>query len=161
MDLQQFKFEYRIYHSVNDLNEADAQLLKEARKATDLAYAPYSNFQVGAAAILKNGEIVRGSNQENASFPVGLCAERVLLSAIASLFSVVPIETLAISYYNKNGESNRPISPCGICRQSLLEYEERVQHPIRLILAGLEGEVYVLPSISVLLPLSFTSSDLK
>jgi cytidine deaminase len=116
---------------------------------------------VGAIAKLDNGEIVAGSNQENASFPVGLCAERVLLASAASLFPKVPIETIAISYYNENGESRHPISPCGICRQSLLEYESRVKHPIRIILGGLEGKVYIIERAAMLLPLSFTAEDLS
>ena len=112
-------------------------------------------------ARLENGEIVTGSNQENASFPVGLCAERVLLAAASSIYPKVPIETIAISYHNDNGKSDHPISPCGICRQSLLEYESRVNHPIRLILGGMEGKVYVIDNAAMLLPLSFTSEDLK
>jgi cytidine deaminase len=112
---------------------------------------------------LKNGVIVSGANQENASFPVGICAERVLLSSISSQYPGTVIERIAISYDNRNSEaeSNKPISPCGICRQTLVEYEQRQQHPIRLILGGMEGEVYVIEKASLLLPLGFTSSDLK
>lgn len=155
-----YHFEFEVYDGIENLTEEDAWLLQEAREVTEQAYAPYSNFQVGAAARLMNGEIVAGSNQENASFPVGLCAERVLLATAASVFPKVPIHTMAISYHNNNGESNHPISPCGVCRQSLLEYEQRVNLPIRLILGGLEGKVYVIPQASMLLPLSFTSADL-
>lgn len=161
MNKQLYKFEFEVYDSVDELNEQDAWLLKEAREVTALAYAPYSNFQVGAVAKLANGEIVAGSNQENASFPVGLCAERVLLASAASLFPKVPLETMAISYHNNNGESDHPISPCGMCRQALLEYEDRVSRPIRLILGGLEGKVYIISQANMLLPLSFTSTDLK
>lgn len=155
------QFNFEEYDSIEDLNEQDKWLLTEARKTTKNAYAPYSNFQVGAAARLNNGEIVTGSNQENASFPVGICAERVLLSAASSLYPGVPIQTIAISYHNDNGESKHPISPCGLCRQTLLEYESRFKQPIRLMLGGLEGKVYVIDKAARLLPLCFTSDNMN
>src|SRR5689334_24067947 len=98
MQENKFEFNYRVYESIDELPEDQRWLLKEARQVTENAYAPYSNFQVGAVARLVNGEIVSGSNQENASFPVGLCAERVLLATASSLFPKVPIQTMAISY---------------------------------------------------------------
>ena len=125
------------------------------------AYAPYSHFHVGAVAKLANGEIVAGSNQENASFPVGLCAERVLLASASTLYPNVAIESMAISYLAGSGDSDHPIAPCGICRQSLLEYEMRVGRPIRLVLGGMEGKIYIIPQASTLLPLAFTSEELK
>ena len=161
MKKEEYQFKFEVYDSISELKEEDAWLLSEAREVTQHAYAPYSNFQVGAIARLDNGELVAGSNQENASFPVGLCAERVLLASASSLFPKVPIDTLAISYHNNNGESNHPISPCGICRQSLLEYQGRVGHPIRLILGGMEGKVHIIENAGMLLPLSFDSADLK
>ena len=161
MKKEAYNFEFEVYESIESLPINDAWLLGEAIKVTQHAYAPYSHFQVGAIARLTNGEIVAGSNQENASFPIGLCAERVLLATAASLYPNVVIETIAISYHNDNGESDHPISPCGICRQSLLEYESRVNHPIRLILGGMEGQVYIIDKAAMLLPLSFTSEDLK
>jgi len=161
MNKQEYNFSFEVFDSINELNEADRTLLTAARNVTKSAYAPYSNFEVGAAAKLEDGEVLTGSNQENASYPVGLCAERVLLSAISSLRPGTGIETMAISYHNSNGDSDHPISPCGMCRQSLLEYESRFQHPIRLILGGMEGKVYVIEKASMLLPLSFTSNDLK
>ncbi len=161
MNHQQYQFEFEVYESADQLNEQDAALLKQAIAATKLAYAPYSHFNVGAVAVLANGEIIKGTNQENASFPVGICAERVLLSNAAMLYPQVPIECIAISYDNTKGNSNHPISPCGICRQSLLEYELRIQKPIRLILGGLSGKVYVVTKASSLLPLSFTGADME
>lgn len=160
MKKQDYSFGFEVYDSIEELTEKDAYLLTKARQVTQHAYAPYSHFKVGAIARLDNDKIVAGSNQENASFPVGLCAERVLLASAASLFPKVPIKTIAISYHNENGESNHPISPCGICRQSLLEYETNVQHPIRIILGGLEGKVYIIDKAARLLPLSFTANDL-
>lgn len=161
MNKEAYQFSYEVYDSVDDLNEADAWLVNEAREVTNAAYAPYSNFNVGAVAKLVNGQIVAGTNQENASYPVSICAERVLLSSSASLYPGVAIDTMAISYNNINGQSSHPISPCGMCRQSLVEYEERVKQPIRLLLSGLDGKVFVIEKANSLLPLSFGSIDLK
>jgi len=161
MKEKKFEFNYAVYDSIDELPEDQRWLLNEAREVTEQAYAPYSNFQVGAVAKLANGEIVAGSNQENASFPVGLCAERVLLASISSLFPKIPIETIAVSYKSEHHKSDHPISPCGICRQSLQEFEGRVNHPVQLILGGLTGPVYVIDSASKLLPLAFTSEELR
>jgi len=161
MNKELYQFAYEVYNSVEDLNEQDAWLVNEAREVTANAYAPYSNFNVGAVAKLANGEIVAGTNQENASYPVGICAERVLLASAASLYPNIAIDTIAISYHNINGVSSHPISPCGMCRQSLVEYEERVKQPIRLILSGMDGKVIVVEKANLLLPLSFGSIDLK
>lgn len=150
-----------MYDNITELPEEDQWLLKEAREVTANAYAPYSKFQVGAVARLANGETVAGSNQENASFPVGLCAERVLLASVSSLFPRIPIETIAVSYKSEHQKSDHPISPCGICRQALQEFEGRVNHPVQLILGGMEGPVYVIDSASRLLPLAFTSEELR
>jgi cytidine deaminase len=161
MEKKEYRFDFTTYASDKELSGADAALVKKARVATSLAYAPYSNFKVAAIAKLSNGETVVSTNQENASYPVGICAERVLLSTVSSLYPGIAIDTIAISYDNTNGASDKPISPCGICRQSLLEYEERMKHSIRLILSGKEGEVVVVEKSSQLLPLSFGGDDLK
>ena len=161
MNKEAFQFTYEVYDSAEELNKQDAWLVNEAREVTSAAYAPYSNFNVGAVAKMANGEIVAGTNQENASYPVGICAERVLLSSAATLYPNVPIDTIAISYNNNNGESSHPISPCGMCRQSLVEYEERMKQPIRLLLSGMEGKVFIIQKANLLLPLSFGSVDLK
>ncbi len=161
MTQQQTSFSFEVYNSIDELNPADALLLNQAKAVTKNAYAPYSHFYVGAVAALANGAFIKGTNQENASYPVGICAERVLLSSASSQYPGVAIETIAISYNNENGESNKPVSPCGICRQTLAEYEERQQQPIRLILSGLEGKVFIIPNATLLLPLSFGRNDLK
>jgi len=161
MNQEKYNFSFEVYNSADELPEQDALLVREARNITGNAYAPYSNFHVGAIAQLSNGKTVTGTNQENAAYPVGICAERVLLSTASSLFPNVAIDTIAISYDNKNGKSDHPISPCGICRQTLLEFEERVKQPIRLILSGLEGKIYIIQKASQLLPLSFGGDDLK
>ncbi|RYZ29914.1 MAG: cytidine deaminase [Chitinophagaceae bacterium] len=161
MKENKFEFNYKVYENISELPEEYQWLLNEAREVTSNAYAPYSKFQVGAVARMANGEIVAGSNQENASFPVGLCAERVLLASVSSLFPKIPIDTIAISYKSETQKSDHPISPCGICRQSLQEFEGRVNHPVQLILGGMEGPVYVIDSASRLLPLAFTSEELR
>src|SRR5215831_8702920 len=134
---QKFEFKYKVFDSIDDLDEKDAALLKEARDVTKQAYAPYSKFHVGAAARLANGKIYTGSNQENASFSVTICAERTLLSTITSLHPNTPVESMAVSYSSKSHASDHPICPCGVCRQYLQEYEKRLG-PIRLILGGQE-----------------------
>lgn len=160
---QQYNFSYEEFTDIKDLAKDDAALLDEARRITQKAYAPYSNFLVGAAGMCNNGEMVFGTNQENASYPVGICAERVLLASASMLHTEEPIKAIAISYNNLsgNGGSDKPVSPCGMCRQSLAEYEERTKQPIRLILSGMEGKVIVIESAAQLLPFSFGGSDMK
>ena len=155
-----FEFLYEIYDDIAELAATDAELLSKARSVTEKAYAPYSHFHVGAVARMANGEFIAGTNQENASYPVGICAERVLLGNAATLHDGISIDSLAISYSSHNVESNHPISPCGMCRQALLEYESRLKQPIRLILAGQKGKIQVIHSISSLLPFAFTSDEL-
>jgi len=155
------QFSYEVYDSAEELAPADAALLKRAKEVTVQAYAPYSRFRVGAAARLDNGRVITGTNQENASFPAGICAERVLMSTAASLCPGVPIDTLAISYHNDNRPSDNPISPCGICRQSLQEFEQRTGKPIRLLLGGEKGPVYVISQSTLLLPFAFTADELE
>jgi cytidine deaminase len=158
---EELKFTVEVYDSSDELKEDDAFLLSEARSVTQFAYAPYSNFQVGAVAKLVNGEIVSGTNQENASYPAGICAERSLLSSAASNHPGIAIETMAVTYNNLKGKSNTPVSPCGICRQVISEFQNRFTKPIRIILSGMEGKVQVIENAGYLLPLAFTSQDLK
>ncbi|MGK2862667.1 MAG: cytidine deaminase [Chitinophagaceae bacterium] len=160
MKEKKFEFEYEVYDDCSELKKEDAELLAKARTVTKQAYAPYSNFFVGAVAKMSNGEIVSGTNQENASYPVGICAERVLLGIAATLHPGVSIDTLAISYDSEDVKSDHPISPCGMCRQSLLEYETRTKNPIRLILGGQEGKIFIVNTVNFLLPFAFTSGEL-
>ncbi|MEJ7913966.1 MAG: cytidine deaminase [Chitinophagaceae bacterium] len=161
MKEEKFEFSYKVYTDITELPEQDQLLLQAARDVTEQAYAPYSQFQVGAIARLVNGEIVAGTNQENASFPIGLCAERVLLASASSIFPNVPVESIAVSYRGKGHNNDRPISPCGICRQALQEMESRAGKNIQLILGGITGSVYVIGSVGALLPLAFSSEELK
>jgi cytidine deaminase len=160
MPLQTYSFSYQSFDEIGALNAPDAELLKLARSSTSRAYAPYSRFRVAAVGRMKNGEIIVGSNQENAAFPAGLCAERVLLSTASSLYPKIPVEAIAISYQQEDGHSDHPVAPCGICRQSLMEYESMTRSPIRLILGGAKGMIMVIPSASSLLPLAFTGNEL-
>lgn len=161
MKKEEVKFIMSVYDSIEELNQEDAWLLSEARSVTQFAYAPYSNFNVGAVAKLINGEIVSGTNQENASYPAGICAERTLLSSAASQHPGVAIDTMAITYNNLKGASNTPISPCGICRQTIIEFQNRFHKPIKIILSGMEGKVQVIENAFDLLPLAFTAEDMK
>jgi cytidine deaminase len=158
---QKFEFEYQIVDSSDELLSSDQELLAAAKKATENAYAPYSHFFVGAAARLNDGQIIIGANQESTSFPVGICAERSLLNAIGSQFPTLTITAMAISYRPEGKASNEPISPCGMCRQSLLDYENRYGAPIKIILSGLTGSVMIIPAATHLLPFGFDGSILK
>jgi cytidine deaminase len=160
MHKQSIQFEYEVFDNIEELKTEDKKLMEGARAATALAYAPYSKFHVGAVALLNNGEIVNGSNQENASYPVGICAERTLLGNAAILFPDVPIKSLYISYHNTIGQSDEPISPCGMCRQAISEYEHRTHQKIKLFISGMEGKVFVFEQASLLLPLSFSPVNL-
>lgn len=156
LEQQTYQFNYLVYPGTADLDAEDRLLLEEARAATAKAIAPYSGFSVGAAVKLLNGAIVTGGNQENISFPAGLCAERVALSTASSLYPGVAVTALAVSYRSTQSMSDHPITPCGVCRQSLQELWERSGTPIRLVLGGMEGSVWVIPDASGLMPLSFT-----
>ena len=159
--LKKYEFEYELLDHAGVMSISDQALLNAAIKATETAYAPYSNFKVGAAALLSTGQIIIGSNQESTSFPVGICAERTLLNSIGSQYPNATILAMAISYDPLNKPSVEPISPCGMCRQSLLDYENRYQAPIKIILAGKSGPVMVLLSAANLLPFGFDGAILK
>lgn len=151
---------FQIFPDVHALEPADLLLMESAKKAARHAYAPYSKFKVGAAVRLSNGNIFSGSNQENASFPAGICAERTVLSAVSAGAPGIAVTDLALTYINESGEGNHPISPCGICRQTLAEYEQRFDIPIRLILGGITGEVFIFSRATDLLPFAFSSWEL-
>ncbi len=147
--------EFEKHVDIGTLPLAYQALLQKARKFTAQAYAPYSNFKVAAAALLADKTIVAGTNQENASYPAGICAERTLLSTVQNMYPNNPIMAMAISYFYESNTVQKPITPCGICRQSLLEYINITKKPITLILSAQEGEVWVIPNALHLLPLSF------
>lgn len=155
----QHSFEYQLFENEQQLGKNLQKLLKASKEAVSLSYAPYSKFHVGAALLMSNGEIVKGSNQENASFPAGICAERVALSAASSFFPNEKIVAVAISYHNSADDSSTEniLSPCGICRQSLTEATQRQQSPIEVILSNPAGRIIYLQNADSLLPLAFSS----
>lgn len=157
---KQIMLTYNKFNDIKELSLDDQNLLKKAQEATKLSYAPYSNFKVGSAALLSNGEIIVGSNQENASYGVTICAERTLLSLISTTAPEAHIVTIAISYINENGHDDKPITPCGICRQALLEHQNRHNIKFRVIMSGRTGEILILDDSSMLLPLAFSSASL-
>lgn len=142
--------------SFDELSETDRQLVSAAREATLRAYAPYSRFSVGAAVLLDNGVTVQGSNQENAAFPSSTCAERTAAYYAHSAYPDAKFVTIAIAARGTDGnELAEPISPCGACRQALAEYEKLAARDVRVLLAG-KDEIYIVPSVHALLPLTFT-----
>jgi cytidine deaminase len=154
--MKAIKIEITVYEAdnVKALAPADSALLREAIEATKNAYAPYSKFNVGAAVLLDNGEIIHGSNQENAAYPSGLCAERVALFYANSRYPNVAIKAIAINSTVNGKENNDPVYPCGDCRQVLLECENRFGKPIKVIM-GSASKIQVVHSIKDLLPLCF------
>lgn len=143
-----------------ELTHEEMALLDEARRATYRSYAPYSHFSVGAAVELADGTIVSGSNQENAAYPSGLCAERTAVFYTNSRYPDQPIRRICIVARDTEGQFlQRPISPCGACRQVLLETEQRAKNAIEVLLYGTDG-VYIINSIKDLLPLGFDESFL-
>ncbi len=141
--------------SYNELKDVEKQLVDLAKEATQDSYSPYSHFQVGAALILENGEIFKGCNQENASFPAGICAERSAIFSAGASYPGVAVTHLAIAAYHNGDFVEDPCSPCGICRQAILEFETISGKPIEVILVGKEKN-YILSSVKDLLPLCFT-----
>lgn len=157
----EIKIKYEIFTREDKIGKSDELLLMEAHKAIKGAYAPYSEFHVGAAVRLKNGEIICGNNQENAAYPSGLCAERVAVFSAVSQHPNIPIEAIAITASKGKKKSTIPVPPCGACRQVLLEYEEKYKSPIKVIIRkGASGETVVINSISDLLPFKFDKSFL-
>ena len=159
MKIKTINHEYQVL-GFSELDKADKLLMDKATKQAKKAYAPYSKFYVGAAVLLENGKIITGSNQENASYPLCLCAERVALFAAHSQYPNIPIKCLAITAINPKNKITHPISPCGACRQVIRESEIRSNQNIKLILKGESDQVYKFDSIKALLPLSFDSSSL-
>lgn len=144
----------------DELVEADAMLARMAVEATNGSYVPYSGFRVGCAVLLANGETVVGCNQENAAFSVTICAERTALFAAGARFPGVPVVALAVAARNADGLLASPVTPCGTCRQAMVETEVRSGQRLRIILYGSES-VSIFYGIEGLLPLSFTDGQMK
>ncbi len=143
-----------------ELTPEEQILVSKAKDATFRSYAPYSHFSVGAAVLLEDGTIVTGSNQENSAYPSGTCAERTTIFYANSQYPELKVKCICIAARDTSGEfTNRPISPCGACRQVLSESEDRAKEPIKVMLYGTEG-TYIINSVKDLLPVSFDASFL-
>lgn len=156
----ELKIELDLYETRDQLNTADQELVAAAAEARMRAYAPYSEYKVGAALRLADGSIITGNNQENAAYPSGLCAERVALFAASSQFPDAVFTAIAVMTDSGIAEGN-PAAPCGSCRQVLVEYESKQHHPIRVLMAGSERRVLVAHAAADLMPLCFTRQVLK
>ncbi len=150
----------KIYENIDELSNRDAQLMNEAKAALQKSHSPYSKFQVGASVILENGKVLSGANQENAAYPMCLCAEMVVLSTVSSEYPSMIINTMAITVKSSSQVIDLPVPPCGACRQTIFEFEQRQQKPIRILLQGEKGAIYEIASAKDILPLSFDSSFL-
>jgi cytidine deaminase len=148
------------YSSMDELLPADRELLEQAQLASKTAYAPYSSFQVGAAVRLTDGSLFRGSNQENAAYPSGQCAERVALFYAQSQAPDVPVDAIAVYAHSNEFKLDEPVTPCGSCRQVMAEYENRHARKIRIIM-GNSGSIRIINGIEGLLPLMFMLEKLK
>ncbi len=149
-----------IFESIDELSAEDRAIVESAKQACLNAYAPYSEFYVGAAIRLANDIIIEGNNQENAAYPSGLCAERVAMFYANSKYPKIAVKALAVVAMNNDGILNNPVAPCGSCRQVMLETEIRMEQEFYTLLIG-ANEIYKVNSSSALLPLSFTGDGLK
>ncbi len=153
--------QYRVHHNDHQLDKLQIQLIESAMQAASLAYAPYSKFQVGAAILLENHNIMTGCNQENASYPCGVCAERAVLYSYGNLATKPAILKMAISLFsNTHPELDSP-APCGLCRQVMAEFEIQNGNNIELLLGNLKDSVNVFSSLRALLPFHFHSGFLE
>jgi len=148
------------FDGISNLPSEIQILMSQAVEIRKNAYAPYSKFRVGAAILLDNGKTILGSNQENAAYPSGLCAERVAIFQAGAIYPNAKIVSLAITAASDTNPTLSPIPPCGACRQSIAEYEFRQNTPINIYFMGETGEVYKSNSIANLLPLSFDKTSL-
>ena len=146
---------FLVYDSIKELSNEVQDLMEQAIEIRKKAYAPYSKFRVGAALLLDNGKIVLGSNQENAAYPSGLCAERVAIFYAGSVYPEAKILKMAITAASDTNQTKAPIPPCGSCRQSIAEYEIKQETPIEIYFMGEIGEVYKSTSLKNLLPFMF------
>lgn len=143
-------------YTINELSTTERRLVEKSIEATNHSYAPFSNFHVGATLLLDNGTMVTGCNQENAVLPAGICAERAAIFSAGAQFPDQAVRTIAIAARGTDGElTDEPITPCGICRQVIIETETRYKTPIRILLYG-KKRIYAINGIKELMPLSFT-----
>jgi cytidine deaminase len=148
-----------LFCQLEELSNDEQQLVRKAMQATDNSYSPYSKFRVGAALRLADGTEIIGANQENAAFPVTLCAERTAIFAAQAQYPAQPIVALAVAARNENGFTEDPVTPCGSCRQVILEIEQRYNQTVKIYLYGTRG-VYVINTVRDLLPLCFVEESM-
>ncbi|MEN2489196.1 cytidine deaminase [Flavobacterium sp. B11] len=146
---------FTIFDNLNELPAEIQDLMNQAVEIRKKAYAPYSKFKVGAALLLDNGKVILGSNQENAAYPSGLCAERTAIFYAGSAYPEAKILKMAITAASDTNQTTAPIPPCGSCRQSIAEYEIKQDTPIEIYFMGEIGEIYKSSSLKNLLPLMF------
>ena len=151
---------FTVFDAINELLTDDKMLMDKAIESRKNAYAPYSNFNVGAALLLDNGKIVSGNNQENAAYPSGLCAERVAIYSAGAIYPKATIIKMAITASSTQKKVTKPVGPCGACRQAIAEYEFKQKTPIEILFMGEIGQVIKSSSLKDLLPLSFDKSFL-
>jgi len=149
------------FTELSELGETDMALLKHAKEAVHTSYAPYSKFHVGCAVLLENGKIILGSNQENIAYPSGLCAERVAIFHAGVQYPDVAVTAMAITVKAEDYVVKEPITSCGACLQSMSEYEMKFKKPMRLIMQGEVGDVYIAEGIRTFLPFLFYVDELK
>jgi cytidine deaminase len=149
-----------VYDTVSELPSDIQLLMNKAIEARSNAYAPYSKFSVGAALLLENNQIILGNNQENAAYPSGMCAERVAIWKAGSDYPGVKVKKLVITAKSSNSTVDRPVGPCGACRQTLSEYEINQKQPIEVYFMGEVGKIVKTDSLLSLLPFSFDSTYL-
>ena len=160
MSKKKIEIQFEVFDHLSELPAEIQNLMEKAQVARENAYAPYSHFRVGAALLLLSGEVVSGNNQENAAYPSGLCAERVAVFAAGANFSNDPIIALAISARSEHQPTTEAIGPCGACRQSLAEYEQKQNSPIPIFFMGETGKINKVNSIADLLPFGFDAKNL-
>ena len=160
MEIIENSYSFKIYSHINELSGEDKELIATAILQLEKAYAPYSQFHVGAAVRLIDGDMYVGCNQENASYPLCMCGERVALYNAGAYKPNTPIESIAITIKNLNSRIDKPVSPCGACRQVISEFEFRHRHKIRILLKSDGDEVYEINSIADLLPMGFNGTFL-
>lgn len=160
MQKMRLEFTYNVYDKLTDLPKDEQELVDRAISATEASYSPYSKFRVGAAVQMETGEIITGCNIENNVYPLGLCAERVAVFSALSKYPNQKIYKIAIAASTDQFQFDKPVSPCGSCRQVLVEFETRQNKDIKIILHG-NDQIYVVDSASSLLPLTFNETNLK
>lgn len=161
MDNISINLKFRVYDSGKELGSDEQNLLKEAITSAERAYAPYSRFNVGAAVMLGDGSVHTGNNQENAAYPSGLCAERVAMFGASAQIPNAKINAIAVFARGEDSSYEEPVTPCGSCRQAMLEYENRQGSNIKVYMTGPNGKVIEAESIKSLLPLAFGSFQLS